>query len=221
MKYPRLLWRTLTLVSIVICTVPMLLAKDEITKSRQQGTVHIDNQRSPSQQATTTPFSNTAITLRISVDGREPVTLTQREGGLIRIEKLLREEGESSITVGFTPYVSDLATEAVSVKATQIVKIIRGGAVIGEGIKELDAIPVEKEFAKDFSPSPDASSVFSLQLISVKRTIPEKRVAFITSPGPQILDGGGSCCIICNRIQYCACVVATSCGSCCMGECCN
>jgi hypothetical protein len=221
MKYPRLLCRVFTLLSILTCTVPMLLAKEETTKSRQQETVYIENPRPTIQQATTTPFSNTTITLRISADGHEPVTLTQHEGGLIRIERLPSEEGESGVIVGFTPYVSDLATETVSVKATRITRIIRGGVTIGEGIKELDAIPVEREFAKDFSPSPDVNFVFSLQLISVKRTTPEKRVAFITSPTPQFLDGGGNCCIICHGINYCGCNVATSCGNCCMGDCCN
>src|SRR5262245_3953494 len=101
MKYPRRLCRPLTLLSIVICSVPMLLAKEETTRLRPAETVGAVS--SPASQATTTPFSNTSMTLRLSVDGQEPVTLTQREGGLIRVERLPRAEGESSVIVGFTP----------------------------------------------------------------------------------------------------------------------
>ena len=224
MVYPRYLRRSLTLLFVFVCMVPMLLAKEETMNLRQQSTVHIDNALPPSQEATTTPFSHTQITLQISVDGHEPVILTQREGGLIRIEKLPSEQGDPAVMVGFTPYISDLETEAVSVKATRITRIVKGGAVIGEGIKELDTVSLDQGFAKDFSPSPDAGSTYSLQLIRVvKKGTPEKRVSFTPTPQIGIIqDGyGGNCCVICGGVRYCACYVVASCGSCCVGSCCN
>ena len=222
MKYPRYSCRVLALLFIVLCLVPMLIAREGTTKLLQQSPSYIDDPLPLSQQARTIPFSNTTITLQISVDGGEPVKVGQSEGGMIRIEKLPRD-GQPGLIIGFAPYISDPATETVSVRTMEITRIVKDGALIGEGIKELDNLLISKDFAEDFVVSPNSSSTFSLQLISVKRRTPEKRVSFKAGSifQVEIEEGYGTCCVICNGIKYCGCIVETSCGSCCVGNCCN
>ncbi|MEK6408524.1 MAG: hypothetical protein AABN34_16470 [Acidobacteriota bacterium] len=201
----RVLRRATTSFLVVITFISMIGAQDVTLKSKQ-----IDEPLPLSEQAKTIPISNNQITLKITLDGGQSVLATQYEGGMIRLEM---EGGE---IFGLTPYKRGLGDAVVNLKIFRIIRIKKGGKVVGEGITELETSVIGNQPSRTLSSLANNEPRFSVQLVGIKEYSKIKEIGL----RPQY-EAAGTCCVTCDGMKTCACSVETTCGSCCIGVCCN
>ena len=169
-----------------------------------------------SKQASTIPTSDELITLKITLSDGQTLTATEREGGMIRIEK----DGR---IFGVTPHIHDKDNSVIKADIFRITTIKRGGTVVGESMAIVENVEVNKSFPRSTNSDPP----FTLQ---VERIVKAKAIDTSVSK-PKTNDGIGidpptdpppvyRCCVTCGSTTACACAVTLSCGSCCSGPCC-
>ena len=182
------------------CVMSASYAQDQIPPIDEQ------NQQLPSgRKAKTIPNSETIITLRFGLENGDYIIASQRDGGMIRIEK-----GDKIL--GFTPY--KLPDGNVSVRVFQIDRVIRAGRLVGERMVEQETLDLRNAFV-DFKNDALSSMI---ELTSIPRG--HKPPAPTNTPSPQNRQVDDECCVTCNGVRACACAVYTSCGECCMLGCC-
>jgi|SRR5437660_194387 len=190
----------------VVGALSAIWAQDAPLGVQLNGSVPLSN------QARTEPISKDQIRLKIILDNGESVQATQLEGGMIRMEI----EGRGIF--GFTPIRRGQSDGVVAVKVFRITKVQKDGQVVGERIKELQTNEAGNQ-PTALSGLADNEPRIMIQLVGVREY---PKITKVSSP-PQIggLGDTGGCCVACNGIKVCACSVDASCGSCCVGVCCD
>ena len=154
------------------------------------------------------PDSDLVITLKITFDNGETMLVSQRDGGLIRIER-------NNSILGFTPYLPKGSNGPVELRTYEIKPVTKSGKFVGEKMVELTNFDVSNN-SLDYKID-DLSS--TIQLAAV-----QKNPRAIQNGNLKDIDYGGinstECCVTCNGVRACACRVDASCGSCCVSDCC-
>lgn len=177
----------------------LILAQD---KNDEQKTKPTSPTGDRYELAKTEPISHQLFVLNFTVDNQAPVRVLQREGGMIRVEK------DSSWILGFTPY-REMKTSELLIKVFLINPIKRDGAMVGEGIYELETIK------PDSQNQPLAFNYENTKLmigIAQADDVPELKKNPIGDDKQHYL--ASNCCIWCGGIKICGCVVSASCGGC-------
>jgi hypothetical protein len=154
------------------------------------------------------PNSDIVITLKFAFDNGESMLVSQRDGGLIRIER-------GNQIIGFTPYLPQGSDGPVALRLYEIKTIAKGGKFIGEKMIEQNTFDVSQN-PFDYK----IDDLFStIQLVETRNSPrPLQNVNLKGSEHAPIV--GEECCVSCNGVRACACAVQASCGNCCVGSCC-
>lgn len=160
-------------------------------------------------QAKAFPTSDNFVELRIQLASGGLFQVSQRNGGMIRIEK-------DGTTVGLTPIVVDKSRGIVSVVICEIIPLRNISNLVGESIIQGESFTLDKASPK----SGIGKLAISVELEAIntplKNDKSESRLKAVSLlPGPD-----GTCCVTCNGTKVCACAVTSSCGGCCLGDCC-
>ena len=167
---------------------------------------------SQGKQAHSNPVSDNTISLRITLPNGRVVLVSEREGGMIRIEF-------NGQIYGLIPRIKDGQNNQVSIEPFEIRLLRKRGQFLGESIRSLGAYEID-QFNRSSLPPNTSSLPFNIQLLSLLRKTGDsaRHVSFM--PLQSWSDPTTDCCITCNGVKTCACAVEASCGSCCYDFCC-
>jgi hypothetical protein len=148
----------------------------------------------PDPQIVPTARGDQEITLSIRTSDDRIVTVSQYPGEMIRTGP---RGGEM---LGITPFLMD--DGSVRLEFSQINKIIKRKAIIGESITSLGSM----ELHSSLPMSPRLNRISTIQLVQVSKSMEQ-------SVTPQ--NGGECpCCVTCDGEETCGISVQASCGSC-------
>lgn len=140
------------------------------------------------------------LTLKFVLPDGNWIRATQREGGVIRVEK------RAAVYV-FAVGLVDGDNPSISVQVSQDIGI--------NAIRGVEPIRFYRTLAEFRSTKPP----FIIQVEGI-RSVSKAESRSMIGEGLGLSDAG-TCCVTCDLVKTCACAVEASCGSCCMGACCN
>lgn len=200
-------------VYIPAITITMFLAAFPIIRAEPEPNPIQENQKTQVKPGTarTIPKSGTVITLKFTFDNGESMLISQKDGGMIRIEK-----GDQIL--GFTPYLPEGNDGPVALRVFQVNRVIKGGKFLGEKMVEQETFDFSNNFV-GYKIS-DLSSTIQLANVRPKPTnSPEGALDSTFRPFED--ESSFECCVSCNGVRACACGIVAGCGSCCVGDCCG
>ena len=212
-KYRQLAFRISAHAVVVTALMSVILAQDNPPQINYPDAISASAKQSDplpmSEWAKTIPISNNQITLDFRIDNYRPITATQFEGGLIRVEKI------GGGIYGFAPYISDQASGTISIKVFQINQIRNSSEIVGESIKELHTLIAGKAGDGALTSYSDSQLNFAIKVVDFYKSSRSVKT-------PDLMQTYDTqCCVSCDGLVTCACKVVTDCGECCRGKCCT
>jgi hypothetical protein len=164
------------------------------------------------KRAALEPASENMVSMLLLPDNRSPIHVVQAEGALVRLES------DDGMAYGFAARIVSKRGVHVQVTMYRIGQVRQGDDVTGETLLEVGHFDLQK--GAPIATRADGLQVpLALRLLDVNKG---KRPANPMHPD----DGGiggigfGQCCVNCDGLQTCACMVEADCAWCCSDACC-
>lgn len=142
------------------------------------------------------------VTLKFILPSGDCIHATQREGGLIRIEK-----GKSVYLL--TPRINMAGSVFIEVNILYEYQM----AILTQPLD----LQVDVNSSKDLLEL-NPLLPFLVRIEKIQKVV-RTNINSLNRLDSQMI-GSGECCVTCNGIRTCACAVSASCGTCCIPKCC-
>lgn len=149
-----------------------------------------------------TPGLHRFVILKLTLSAGGWMRAIQREGELIRVE-----QGESIFL--FTTQISDEGRAAVSV---QVYRKSRNQPFVGA-----TADSERVQFYGSLVEFERSNPPFMVEVEKITKRVKDDD----STSKPYLASQKQTCCVSCNGVKTCACAVTATCGSCCIGVCCD
>jgi hypothetical protein len=143
------------------------------------------------------PSGGRIVILDVVTGERAPVRLS------------IREEARATVAVTDGPTLELASKINGEVLELAVIEVVAGEGTAGETRRALSVLRLSKGTATTL----DVGST-ALTLTWIDQRDP-------TGAGPAVSERCTECCITCQDVTYCACLVQTTCGRCCCGDCCS
>ncbi|MEK6303420.1 MAG: hypothetical protein AABO41_22145 [Acidobacteriota bacterium] len=158
----------------------------------------------------TVPSSGSKIMLRLTFDNGAVFTVAHFEGGMTKIKR-------NGSTIGIAARINTEQWNQVTAKIFKVVPVEVQGKSLGESIAEIGTVDI----AREASELPNGEMGVKVEVIGIVYEVKVGEGRNESSRFRPLAGEGGECCLTCSGITVCDCYVAGSCGSCCVGACCN